>query len=912
MAHTEQRNFCLLVKEKYPEYFKNKKVLDIGSLDINGSNKDLFENCNYLGIDVGEGRNVDLVSIGHLFDGPNEHFDTIISTEVFEHDMFYEETVKNITRMLKPGGLFLFTCAAPGRPEHGTRRCGEQCAPLLLQVSEQWADYYKNLLPEDFKRIPNFNENFPDCYFEVKDTDIEIPSDLYFCGIKGGEKFLNDVEPKFPITQYPDDIFVIDCWPNTPSKENDLVNLIRRLRIYNVPILLTGHYPIREEIQKMVDYYIFDRKNPLLTKDEFGQYNLSSGRWTAMGDYRIDNENLFHHDYAIWEAMRSSFNFCKFLGKKNIHFFEYDNLPDEVQYRQAFLERINQFDAVLYEYSENSTTNTNFSEYCATFIFSIKTDVAIKVIDQVKSKHEYFFDRPNGWQLERIFLKCLRNVTNNIHISDYVANNNELNTQAVWNRDGVFRNGAVFQTYIAADKKGKLYIHFISGFSETPADKDYLVEVNYRDYKKFYNITKGSYHTECLGKYRKGERVKVYYQGVEVYNEFLGDDVSYFRTIHKLTWNNEEKNDTVVNVNFIDGPFVEIIENDENRYSVEFINLKNNFVEYRTILKSNHWAKCGIQYQVDWLIKVTGIDNNFTFEHKFNPENRRVLIGYESKSLGDNIAWIPYVDKFQKTHNCEVYCSTFHNDLFKDQYPNIKFVDPGKPVNDLYVLFRIGMFYKTNEDGTREISKVSHPSDPKKEPLTKMASDILGLDYVEIKPKLKKYGKKKQKRVCIGVHTTAQSKYWNNPTGWQDVVDFLNDNGYEVRLMSKEEDGYMGNKNPTGIVNQPAGPLTDVMKVIQESELFIGISSGLSWLAWGVETPTILISGFTDKFTEPIDGVTRIINKNVCNSCWSDYDFDPGDWNWCPVMKGTDRQFECSKEISSESVISEIKKLLKL
>ena len=45
--------------KRYGNLFKNKKVLDIGSLDINGSNRFLFEDCNYLGIDVGEGKNVD-------------------------------------------------------------------------------------------------------------------------------------------------------------------------------------------------------------------------------------------------------------------------------------------------------------------------------------------------------------------------------------------------------------------------------------------------------------------------------------------------------------------------------------------------------------------------------------------------------------------------------------------------------------------------------------------------------------------------------------------------------------------------------------------------------------------------------------------------------------------------------------
>jgi len=138
----------------------------------------------------------------------------------------------------------------------------------------------------------------------------------------------------------------------------------------------------------------------------------------------------------------------------------------------------------------------------------------------------------------------------------------------------------------------------------------------------------------------------------------------------------------------------------------------------------------------------------------------------------------------------------------------------------------------------------------------------------------------------------------------------LNEKGYEVRLLSREEDGYMGNKNPTGVTKQPNGSLLDILKVIQESEFFIGISSGLSWLSWGSGTPTIIISGFTDIYTEPFNNVYRVINKDVCNSCWNTHDFDAGDWNWCPIQKNTGRQFECSKNITSKDVISKINELL--
>jgi hypothetical protein len=88
VAHFEQQQFCRRILEKYPEHFRNKRVLDIGSLDINGNNRFLFTDCEYTGLDVGEGPNVDIVSVGHLYDAPDESFDTIISTEVFEHVMF--------------------------------------------------------------------------------------------------------------------------------------------------------------------------------------------------------------------------------------------------------------------------------------------------------------------------------------------------------------------------------------------------------------------------------------------------------------------------------------------------------------------------------------------------------------------------------------------------------------------------------------------------------------------------------------------------------------------------------------------------------------------------------------------------------------------------------------------------------
>lgn len=901
MAHKEQRDFCEKVKNLYPDFFKNKKVLDIGSLDVNGSNRDLFEDCDYLGIDVGQGPNVDLVSIGHLFDGPDEYFDTIISTEVFEHDMFYEETIKNVIRMLKPGGLFLFTCAAPGRPEHGTRRCGESSAPLLIQVSEDWADYYKNLDDDDIKRIPGFNDAFPDGNFELSNLYQDVPADLYFYGIKGGIKYYFNHETNIVNRELmKDHVFVVDSWPDNESKENDLVNLIKKLKTFDIDIVLVGHYPIKPQIQQLVDYYIFDKDNDLLLYKDYERYGVGSGRWTSYPHMNINNHCKFHHDYAIWKMMKSAFNFCNYLNKKYIHFFEYDNDIDIVQYRQSFLERIHVKDAIIYEYHDDSLNDLN--PYCATYIFSIRTDIAVKLVDSIKSKWDYFTNKPKGWQLERTFIGELKKLTNNIELTKYIANDNELNTKAVWNREGIIRNSGIFQIYLAVDKtNGDLYLHLISGFTTVKAKKDYILELNYGDHNEFIHLVKDGMTVNKIGKYNRGQRVKVFYQGIEVFNEMLIERMEDYSKINYIEWksNSEPK----INYNFIDGAYVHIEHDNEMSFNVEYVDKKTNEIIYQSEMKNNWWTKTSKKYYIDWQLRIKS--KNFEKVIDIDLKDKRVFISFESKSLGDNLAWIPYVDEFRKKHNAKVICSTFWNDIFKDTYKEVEFIEPGSVVYDIHAQYRIGLFKNDNK-----INFDYHPNNPLTEPLTKIASDILGLDYVEVKPKLLDYNNKKRKIVTIGVHSTAQCKYWNNPNGWQEVVDYLKGKGYEVILLSREEDGYMGNRNPTGVTQLTPGDIKRVIKTVQESEMFIGLSSGLSWVAWACNVPTVLISGFTDDDLEPKNGVYRVINKNVCHGCWSRHDFNPGDWNWCPEHKGTERHFECSKQITSEMVIEEINKII--
>lgn len=359
----------------------------------------------------------------------------------------------------------------------------------------------------------------------------------------------------------------------------------------------------------------------------------------------------------------------------------------------------------------------------------------------------------------------------------------------------------------------------------------------------------------------------------------------------------------------IDGPFIEITgENSNKKYRTEFINMETGTIEYSNEMGINCWSKSSIKYFVNWKIK-TYEDGNLINDYQTNYKGQTVYIALDSKSLGDTLAWFPYIDEFGKKHKCNIICSTFWNELFQKEYPHIKFIKPGETANGIIAMYTIGLFY--NSDNTYDIFK--HPKNPIEQPLQKIASDILGLEYKEIPPKIISVNPKKRssKYVTIGIHSTSQNKYWNNPTGWKEVSDYLKSKNIEPIFISKEGPDYMGNKYPEGVTTIIPKNITEAMELIEGSEFYIGISSGLSWLAWALGKRVVMISGFTDTYNEFTTNCERIINRSVCNSCWHRYKYDPGDWNFCPDHKGTDKQFECTKTITGKNVINIISKFFK-
>ena len=377
----------------------------------------------------------------------------------------------------------------------------------------------------------------------------------------------------------------------------------------------------------------------------------------------------------------------------------------------------------------------------------------------------------------------------------------------------------------------------------------------------------------------------------------INDSKERFRKEHLQLYTDVINSPITINANykiyqhFIDGPFLEIKGNSNSDFKVEYYD--GDKCIYSNVVKCNSWVKLNRKWYTDWRVKVWE-NEVLVHDYQLNYKGKRVYIAFESSSLGDTIAWMPYVEEFRKKHNCHVIVSTFKNNLFEKQYPDIEFVKPGTVVDNIYGMYRLGWFY----DGDKE------PVQPNTIPLQQAATNILGLEYQEIKPSINKLEKKLNFGiVTIATNSTAGCKFWTRE-GWQEVINYLHKRNFTVINTSFEENHF---DNCTSLDDKS---LESAKSWIEQSELFIGLSSGLSWLAWALDRPVVMISNFTEPDHE--FSCYRVTNKNVCNGCWNkkEFRFDPGDWNWCPEHKGTERQFECHKMITPEMVIEQIEKVL--
>jgi autotransporter strand-loop-strand O-heptosyltransferase len=415
--------------------------------------------------------------------------------------------------------------------------------------------------------------------------------------------------------------------------------------------------------------------------------------------------------------------------------------------------------------------------------------------------------------------------------------------------------------------------------------------------KKYY----GNSNELILNEYAISDHVGVDYLKLDINNRMSGEA----QLINAEAFCKEKNNFIEVKTN----TFANFIK-ENNIHTVDYLKVDceggENFIFNKDNAEfiKNNVKKIALEYHNEYKDEIKKllidldfevIEDNFSTNLGFIYARKTVNIINESGSLGDSIAWVPVVNEFAIQNKTKVNFYTPNKELFTNQYPMINFFNyEEKPQRNDNIL--IGCF---DDKVWRPVS------------LQQVACDILKLHNKEIRCKIDIDRTKKsnfnKKYVCIATQSTGQYKYWNRENGWVETVNYLKNLGYDVVCIDKHHsfgNGEIMNEIPHNAINKTGDlPLEDRINDLYHCEFFIGLGSGLSWLAWACEKPVIMISGFSDPISEFYTPY-RIHNKNVCNSCWNDFTctFDRSNWLWCPRNKN----FECSREITFDMVKEKI------
>ena len=308
------------------------------------------------------------------------------------------------------------------------------------------------------------------------------------------------------------------------------------------------------------------------------------------------------------------------------------------------------------------------------------------------------------------------------------------------------------------------------------------------------------------------------------------------------------------------------------------------------------------KFFIRWEFEIY-LDGQPIFHHVYNPAGFNVHFHIPSTGMGDHIALLPCIEEFCRKWNCTATCRVepYMQEILNVYFPEIKY--SAEIPADTYASYHLSPGF----------SPFFQPTEVRKIPMLHVGREILGLGrykkkiYYPTKPR-----QIAEPYVCIAAQGSITPKAWLNPDGYDEVVAYLKSLGYRVLCIDKnrEETSHgMTVKMPQGAEDFTGDiSLIERVNLLAYADFFIGLSSGLSWLAWAVDIPVILISGITSSWFE-FDTPYRIINRLVCNSCHNDTAIDWPQYEFCPYHNNTPRAYECSRMISARQVIDTIEEL---
>lgn len=221
-----------------------------------------------------------------------------------------------------------------------------------------------------------------------------------------------------------DSIIIIDAYLSNNNRTDFLLKTLDKFKKLELPILLISNSNIPIEIQKKVDYIIYDKKNNLFVQN-YDKYN-ELYFWFDFDNFFYENYefNKQPHGLSVLCNLTKSVNFVKNLGFKNFIHFEWDFLIND--------DELNKLNEIIKKYNSESykgyfvympNNNWNMPEFPFHF-WIVNIDFWLKYFPVIKDEEDYkrfIYKNNNNYNFEiaeRTVYLSFKNVLNELYLID--------------------------------------------------------------------------------------------------------------------------------------------------------------------------------------------------------------------------------------------------------------------------------------------------------------------------------------------------------------------------------------------------------------------------------------------------------------------------------------------------------------
>ena len=310
------------------------------------------------------------------------------------------------------------------------------------------------------------------------------------------------------------------------------------------------------------------------------------------------------------------------------------------------------------------------------------------------------------------------------------------------------------------------------------------------------------------------------------------------------------------------------------------------------------------KYYVPWLVEVYN-ENALIYRHRFNPAGRKVHFVCNS-AIGDTLAFLPYLPLYRQLYGAQlsVRVEAALRETVHRFCPWLEFA--GEVPEDAYAAY----YCIFMPEGAYTLL----PLDAREIPLWQMGRILLGLARARTRMEWPAPARRiAEPYVCIGVQASDVAKTWQYPGGWEEIVRGLRDLGYRVLCIDREREQRGHGLRaciPEG-AEDFTGPqdLSERADMLYHAEFFIGLGSGLAWLARAVGCPVVLIGGFSRPWYE-FPEAYRVGNIRLCNGCFNDLRLNFKEGICQRQARASEAFLQCSRKITPKMVWLAVTELL--